>query len=249
MSDLSTLLQAQLAKLQAQKSALEEVSANKTMYNAKAEQIEAVANPNNQFSEPTTPYAPKYPYNNAKQTESGHLMEFDDTPGAERVSIGHRTGTFYEIHPDGSMMEKIVNDNYQIIMKDDYIQIQGKATISVQGACKVLVNGNAQLQFNGDVNLKVGGNMNMAVDGSFTATAKDFNFVGPINQVGNFKTTGNILTQSNISANLNIVANQDIKSYANVIDSVRSMADDRQIYDGHTHNVPGDVTDTPNQQE
>ena len=118
MADTSAILalQQQIATMQAQLTVLQDVQNNKTTYDKSATQLEAVDNPNNAFSEPTTPYAPKYPYNNAKATESGHLMEFDDTPGAERVSIAHRSGTFFEIGPDGSKTEKIFNDNYQIIM-------------------------------------------------------------------------------------------------------------------------------------
>lgn len=218
MADTAAILalQKQIQTSQAQLAVLQDVQANKTTYTKAGTQLEAVNNPNNSFSEPTTPYAPKYPYNNAKATESGHLMEFDDTPGAERVSIAHRTGTFFEIGPDGSKTEKIFNDNYQIIMKDDHIQIMGKAIVSVQGEIKVYVQGNAQLQVDGDVNWKVGGNMNLAVGGSFTSTASDFNIVGPINQVGDFITSGNILNQGNISsakniqAQLNFVGHQDL---------------------------------------
>lgn len=218
MADTSEILslQQQIATAQAQLAVLQDAQANKTTYNKAANQLEAVQNPNNAFSQPTTSYAPKYPYNNAKATESGHLMEFDDTPGAERVSIAHRTGTFFEIGPDGSKTEKIFNDNYQIVMKDDYIHIMGKATVSVQGDIKVYVQGNAQLQVDGDVNWQVGGNMNMAIDGMFTASAADFNFVGPINQVGDFLSSGNIVNQGNISsakniqAQLNFLGHQDM---------------------------------------
>jgi hypothetical protein len=209
-------LQQQIATAQKQLAALQDVQNNKTTYTKKANQLEAVNNPNNSFSEPTPAYAPRYPYNNAKASESGHLMEFDDTPGAERVSIAHRTGTYYEIGPDGSKTEKIFNDNYQIIMKDDYIHIMGKATVSVQGECKVYVQGNAQLQVDGDVNWKVGGNMNMAIDGMFTATASDFNIVGNINQVGDLVTTGNILNQGNISSAKNIQATKDFVGKGNL---------------------------------
>ena len=201
---------------QKQLSGLLSVQTNKAEYVSKVSQLEAAANPNNEFSEPTTPFASKYPYNNAKATESGHLMEFDDTPGAERVSIAHRTGTYYEIGPDGSMVEKIVNDNYQIIMKDDYIHIMGKATVSVQGDCKVYVQGNAQLQVDGNVNWKVGGNMNLSVGGAFTASAENFNFVGPINQVGDFTSTGNILNQGNISSDKSIQAGLDFVGHNNL---------------------------------
>ena len=219
MADTAELLalQEQLTNAQAQLKVLQDAQANKTTYTKKASQLEAVQNPNNSFSEPTTPFAPQYPFNNAKVTESGHMLEFDDTKGAERIALTHRTGTYFEIGPDGSKTEKIFNDNYQIIMKDNAIYIMGKATVSVQGDCKVYVQGNAQLQVDGDVNWKVGGNMNLAVDGMFTATAADFNLVGPINQVGDYITTGNILNQGNISSKKNIQAELDFVGHQDLI--------------------------------
>ena len=39
--------------------------------------------------EPETPYAAQYPFNHVKQTESGHIVEFDDTEGAERIQTYH----------------------------------------------------------------------------------------------------------------------------------------------------------------
>ena len=45
-----------------------------------------------------------YPYNHVVETESGHIMEIDDSPGAERLYRQHRTGTFEEIHANGDMV-------------------------------------------------------------------------------------------------------------------------------------------------
>ena len=39
----------------------------------------------------------EYPYNRTYETESGHIVEFDDTPFAERIYEKHRTGTFYAV--------------------------------------------------------------------------------------------------------------------------------------------------------
>ena len=48
------------------------------------------------------PMISSYPNNHVYESESGHVQEFDDTPGAERIHTYHRAGTFEEIHPDGS---------------------------------------------------------------------------------------------------------------------------------------------------
>lgn len=215
MADLSQLQQA-LEQSLAQTKALSEIQQNKTTYDNRADQIEAVVNTNNAFQEPKTPYDSKYPYNQAMASESGHSIEMDDTPGAERLAITHRTGTFSEIHPDGSKVEKIVNDNVQIIVKDNQVYVMGNEQKSTQGNLKLYIKGNVKAQVDGEVELEVKGNFTMKVDGTFSAMADSFNFVGPINQVGDFASTGNIINQGNISSNKNIQAELDFIGHRNV---------------------------------
>lgn len=97
------------------------------------------------YNEPPTPYAAKYPYNRVMETESGHILEFDDTPGAERVHIYHRSGTFDEIHPDGTKVTRIHADAYEIVLSDKHVYINGDLNITSKG----------------DVNLKAGRNLNI----------------------------------------------------------------------------------------
>jgi hypothetical protein len=85
------------------------------------------------WSEPPPSFAPKYPYNNALETESGHALEFDDTPGKERVHLAHRTGAYIEFDKDGTRIQRVQKDNYAVIMGDDFIYIKGKASITVDG--------------------------------------------------------------------------------------------------------------------
>ena len=119
-----------------------------------------------EWSEPQTAYDAQYPFNKVFSTESGHVQEFDDTPGAERIHLFHRTGSFVEYHPDGSRVDKVVKDNYSIIMKDDRIYIMGDCYITVQGNAKVLVEKNCDLKTGGDLNFDIGKNWNINVAGS-----------------------------------------------------------------------------------
>jgi hypothetical protein len=54
-----------------------------------------------------TPYGKshggKYPYVFSIQTESGHYLDLDDTPNAERVTLIHRTGSFISIDSGGNI--------------------------------------------------------------------------------------------------------------------------------------------------
>ena len=48
--------------------------------------------------EPKSSYAAKYPHNHVTKTKSGHIIEVDDTPGAERLRTYHKSGTYTEIN-------------------------------------------------------------------------------------------------------------------------------------------------------
>jgi predicted ThiF/HesA family dinucleotide-utilizing enzyme len=135
---------------------------------------------NGSWSEPVTQYAAKYPYNNVTETESGHIVEFDDTPGKERIHFAHRNGTFQEMFPNGDKVEKVTRDNYTIIMKDDHVYIMGKCNITVQGDAEVYVQKNASVKVDGNVNVRVGGNYNEQVGGTYTVqSGGNMSFTAP----------------------------------------------------------------------
>lgn len=66
----------------------------------------------------------KYPHNQIRQSERGHFEEWDNTYGNERINKQHRSGTFEEIRPDGTRVQKIVNQDYTIISTNQYIHIK-----------------------------------------------------------------------------------------------------------------------------
>jgi hypothetical protein len=142
------------------------------------------------WNEPETKYKTQYPYNNVNETESGHLIEFDDTPGFERIHMAHRNGSFNELYPDGDKVEKITKDNYQIVMKDDHLYVMGKVKITVQGDAEVYVKknlfarvdenvtafikGNVDAEVEGNVNAKINGNASFDVGGDYNIQAANF---------------------------------------------------------------------------
>ncbi len=93
------------------------------------------------WSEPFPPWAALYPYNHVHQTESGHIIEMDDTPGHERLHWYHRTGTFTEIHQVGIKVDKIVNDYYNIILGGRYTHIELSDCETIDGHQEVYVKG------------------------------------------------------------------------------------------------------------
>lgn len=71
-----------------------------------AEAISGTATAKNTYGSSVSPgsyIAPTYPYNQVLKTRSGHVIEYDDTPGKERVSFMHKSGAFIEIDPSGNI--------------------------------------------------------------------------------------------------------------------------------------------------
>lgn len=91
--------------------------------------------------EPPSAFNAKYPYNKVTQTESGHVIEIDDTPGAERLHTYHRSGTYTEIDHTGQRVNKIVGDDFEIVEKNQKIYIQGNVEVQVKGNYTLNVDG------------------------------------------------------------------------------------------------------------
>lgn len=127
------------------------------------------------WSQPEIPYNAVYPFNHVYESESGHIQEFDDTPGNERVHIFHRKGTFIEIDSNGSKVTRIVGDNYEILDRNGNIYISGDYNITATGKINILsqsdanikINGDVKLDIHGDFNANVAGNYNLVVNGSY----------------------------------------------------------------------------------
>jgi len=111
-----------------------------------------------------TDYQPIYPFNNITQTESGHSFEMDDTPTRERIRIQHRSNTFIEMHPNGSMVQKIWGNGYEIIANDK--------NVLVKGICNITVEGDAYLHVIGDKIEKIDGNYECHVEGDYAMTVE-----------------------------------------------------------------------------
>lgn len=119
------------------------------------------------IGEPESPYGAVYPYNHVHQSESGHIFEVDDTEGSERLHRRHMSGTFEEIHPDGSMVTKIVKDNYTIIAENDKIHVISDQTKKVDGNVEETIGGNETGNTSGNVTMTIGGNNDITVSGNF----------------------------------------------------------------------------------
>ena len=105
------------------------------------------------WSEPTSANAAIYPFNHVYESESGHIMEYDDTPGAERIHQRHRSGTYYEIDDSGSKTTKVTGDNHNLTIHDDYLYVKGK--ILWTGDDEVMIRANDQMTVGAKWNIRL----------------------------------------------------------------------------------------------
>jgi hypothetical protein len=203
------------------------------------------------WDEPETKYATLYPNNHVRETKSGHIFEADDTEGAERIHTYHKSGTFIEYFPDGTVVRKIKGDNFEIVEKDSNVLIKGVCNITIEKDANVYFMENVNAKIDGDleaiigggVEATVGGDMNADVTGSFSAKAQSIKLES--------LSTMDLIAPSVINMKTTLVS-----ATGEVKDSVRTMSADRLIFDVHTHSVPGVMggpatviaLPTPNQQ-
>lgn len=122
----------------------------------------------NPVGEPPPRYAAQYPFNHVKFTESGHVEEFDDTPGAERMHRYHRSGTFEEIGPDGERTLKVVNKNYTVVMGENDLHVVGPCNVQLDGATSVILSQGAKITSLKDLDITVIGDFDLNVLGKAT---------------------------------------------------------------------------------
>ena len=140
-----------------------------------------------------TTYATKYPYNNVYESESGHVMEFDDTPKKERVHLYHREGSYIELQADGSGAFKIVKN------KND--TIGGNYSLYVKGNMKVIVDGNISFESNKNISFKAADSFSVSASSISLNASQTFSAKGlSASLTGQVSTSlGGMLSQTKVS--------------------------------------------------
>ena len=177
---------------------------------------------------------PVYPYNKVTQSESGHVFEVDDTPKKERINVHHRSGTFHEIHADGSEVTRIVNNNYTAILKDDKVYIAGNADLQVG-------HGNVNITIDtGNVDLKVlKGNVTSEItEGNLKADilkgTTDVLSEGKITITGN--NTTEIISDTTVTGTLHVTGKQTNDETIHAKGDISTDAGNGPTLATHTHN-------------
>jgi hypothetical protein len=119
---------------------------------------------NSTWDQPASTYNAVYPHNNVYESESGHIVEFDDTPEAERIHIRHKTGTRVEITANGDMLAITTGNQYIVIDQDNKVYIKGNSDITVEGDSNIRAVGNVGILANGDAEVVAGGNISLSAD-------------------------------------------------------------------------------------
>jgi len=113
------------------------------------------------WDQPLAPYGAKYPFNKVFETEGGHVQEFDDTPGQERIQTYHRSGTFTEIDANGTQVNYIVGDNFVLMESNGCIRVAGECNITVDGNTNIFARTDANIKVEQNATVTVGNNLSI----------------------------------------------------------------------------------------
>jgi hypothetical protein len=121
--------------------------------------------------EPKSPYAAKYPHNKVTTTTSGHVIEVDDTNGAERIRIYHKSGSYDETGPDGTKVDKSVKNRYIIVDKDMTVHVVGNVKLTVDGNTNAQLNGTLTADIKGATKVTAHATVDLTAGSTVTVTA------------------------------------------------------------------------------
>ena len=106
------------------------------------------------WEEPESSYEAVYPFNKVRETQAGHVEEYDDTEGAVRYHRWHPSGSYVEIDNDGNQIRKITGNSFEIIIGDSNLYVHGDINITVDGDANLLIKGDAITEVDGSSTIK-----------------------------------------------------------------------------------------------
>lgn len=162
--------------------------------------------PNEQNRLNKTEYKTKYPYSQVTVTEAGHEVHFDNTPGAERIRIAHRKGTYAEIGPDGKLTVFAVGNRQEYNKGGVTITVDENSDVKIAGHQRICVGGGSHIEVAGDAAVTVGGDSTSVVGGNMKAAVAGDSYIGTGGTM-NMNAGGKL----NISAPAGIEITGDIK--------------------------------------
>lgn len=128
---------------------------------------------NTQWEEPAAAYNSQYPFNKVTETPGGHSIELDDTPGAERIMVWHKSGSYVQIDSRGTSTYKSSSDKYDVTQVNHHVYVGGRSMVTVMGDAYVRINGNKIEEIGGDFRQLVQGNYELSVAGQLNLNGSD----------------------------------------------------------------------------
>lgn len=160
---------------------------------------------------PVLSYAAKYPHNKVLSGSSGHTIEIDDTPNAERLNWFHKSGSYNLIDPSGNIITVSVTNVYTNINNNRRTNIRCNESITIGGEMDVFVQNGANVRIHGDSNNNIGGSYNINILGNANvAVLGDM-----VSSVGGNASTvvhGNATTEVHGDHNMNITGAFNLKA-------------------------------------
>ena len=161
---------------------------------------------------------PIYPNNHVYQSESGHVLEFDDTSGKERISVFHKSGSYDEVNARetngehyGDRSVVIVGDSYEVVIQNKNIYITGDLNLNVDGNMNTKCK-NYKLEVLEDMEVTVGTAQTVNVgtgqtvtvgEGQTITVAGDQNITAAVTKINNnVDVTGTITATVEVTAGL-----------------------------------------------
>lgn len=169
----------------------------------------------NGYTEPVSPYAAVYPHNKVYMSESGHVIEIDDTPKGERIHVWHKSGSYIEFQPDGTIVKKSYKDDHEIVLGEDKTYVTGNMTVFVEGNISMKTLGNFSLEAAGNINLTAGGSMNLGSVSDMSLSTNATLLESANNEILKFAKRIRQNSASNSKVSVNVGAKLSLlKSYA-----------------------------------
>lgn len=106
----------------------------------------------------TVPKPSVYPHNQVHETEYGHVISFDDTPGAERILIKHGSGSGVDMRADGTVIVSSKRNRVEIVGGSNTVVVDGDAHLAYKGNLSMDVHGDYAMTVRGDRKTTILGN-------------------------------------------------------------------------------------------
>lgn len=171
-----------------------------------------IADSDETFDEPAPAYNAEYPFNRVIET-TYHSIELDDTPGAERITVFHKAGSYISIDVNGTTVDKSIGDKYEIYDTHQHVYVGGKNIVTIVGDSKVLVKGNKTEEIIGDYKQIIHGNHILSVGGQLNLNGSDEVQLR----------AGKVRIESNVES-VNIKANKDVRIQSTDFIEIKSGA-------------------------